>query len=104
MADASSSLTSAKLPAKLKSIQEEGAKMPIYEYLCPECKHKFEVRKPFDKAGQETHCPKCGKVASRLFSRFASFSKDSAGVSSPIAGTDSSCAGCTASNCSSCGS
>ncbi len=77
--------------------------MPIYEYLCPECKCKFEVRKPFDQAGSETNCPKCGKTASRLFSRFASFSKDSAGISSPIAGAGSSCDSCSASNCASCG-
>ncbi len=76
--------------------------MPIYEYLCTECKYKFEVRKPFDKAGSETSCPKCGKPASRLFSRIASFSKDSAGISSPIAGNGSSCDSCAASSCSSC--
>jgi len=77
--------------------------MPIYEYLCPACNYKFEMRRPLGEASSETRCPKCGGVASRLFSRFACFSKDSSGTSSPIAGTGSSCDSCTAANCASCG-
>lgn len=77
--------------------------MPIYEYLCADCDHRFEMIRPISKASMETPCPKCGRPARRLFSRFASFSKNSNGISSPVAGTGSSCASCTASNCADCG-
>ena len=40
--------------------------MPIYQYLCPSCNHKFESRQGFnDKC--RVHCPKCNNGARRLF-------------------------------------
>jgi putative FmdB family regulatory protein len=41
--------------------------MPLYEYLCNKCGHKFEeIRKFSDK--QPTKCPKCGGVIEQLIS------------------------------------
>ena len=40
--------------------------MPIYQYLCPSCNHKFEIRQPFSDNGQAS-CPKCKNGARRLF-------------------------------------
>jgi len=36
--------------------------MPIYEYLCQECGHKFEVMQRLSDAPQTT-CPACSKEA-----------------------------------------
>ena len=42
--------------------------MPIYEYQCPKCQHRFEEWvKLADAHGQEP-CPKCGTPAPRIMS------------------------------------
>jgi putative FmdB family regulatory protein len=41
--------------------------MPLYEYLCQKCGHRFEeIRKFSDK--QPTKCPKCGGVLEQVIS------------------------------------
>jgi len=40
--------------------------MPMYEYRCA-CGHKFDVRVPLELRATAT-CPRCGKVASKIFS------------------------------------
>lgn len=40
--------------------------MPVYEYECERCQHRFEIRQSFsDKARAE--CPKCKEPARRVF-------------------------------------
>ncbi len=40
--------------------------MPIYEYECSKCGHRFEVKQGFnDKPGAE--CPQCQEIARRVF-------------------------------------
>ena len=80
--------------------------MPIYEYLCPECEHKFEKLRPLSQADQTAECPKCRKEARRQLSTFACFSADPSGLISRVAGTSggSSCGGCSSGSCSTCGS
>jgi putative FmdB family regulatory protein len=46
--------------------------MPIYEYLCPTCDHKFEKLQPMSASGAE--CPRCEQPAKRALSVFASLS------------------------------
>lgn len=46
--------------------------MPIYEYQCSACKHKFELLQKFSDPA-EGKCPKCGKEAKRIISQ-SSFS------------------------------
>ena len=41
--------------------------MPLYDYLCRDCGHRFELRQGFD-ADTMTDCPVCGKPAERQIS------------------------------------
>jgi putative FmdB family regulatory protein len=41
--------------------------MPLYEYECSACAHRFEVIQKYSDAPIET-CPKCGSPVSKLFS------------------------------------
>ena len=41
--------------------------MPIYEYQCPDCGHRFEALQKFSDAPIDT-CPKCGKTVHKLMS------------------------------------
>jgi putative FmdB family regulatory protein len=75
--------------------------MPIHEYMCPGCKLRFELLCRFGEAVDEASCPRCRNKASRVFSSFSSFSRDSAGQSAPIAG-NTSCGGCSATSCDTC--
>jgi putative FmdB family regulatory protein len=40
--------------------------MPIYEYMCPKCNLRFELRQSFS-AESVASCPKCQNGARRLF-------------------------------------
>lgn len=43
--------------------------MPIYEFECPCCGHKFEKRWSITHAGRKTYpCPQCQGKAKRVFS------------------------------------
>jgi putative FmdB family regulatory protein len=75
--------------------------MPIYEYLCPECNFKFELLRQQSQATESVSCPRCHNGAKRIFSAFASFSKGSEGLSTPIGGS-SSCSSCSATSCDTC--
>jgi putative FmdB family regulatory protein len=75
--------------------------MPIYEYFCPVCKTKFELLRPLSAVDDDAACPDCKTPSSRTLSKFACYTKDSGGSSSSVGG--SSCSGCSATNCSSCG-
>jgi putative FmdB family regulatory protein len=44
--------------------------MPIYEYKCPECGHRFDLLQPME-AEKKADCEKCGREARRIFSRVA---------------------------------
>lgn len=78
--------------------------MPLYEYECASCKLIFELLKSFGCADEGICCPRCNRSARRKLSVFASFSKDSGGQTSRVAGNGSGCSSCSSSNCSTCGS
>ncbi len=40
--------------------------MPLYEYECGKCAHRFELRKSFSE-GASAKCPKCNSDALRIF-------------------------------------
>ncbi len=40
--------------------------MPIYEYECGSCQHRFELKQSFNDKPQAA-CPKCKKKARRVF-------------------------------------
>lgn len=74
--------------------------MPIYEYVCSDCKNKFELLKPMSQAGKAAVCPKCGGKAGRVLSRFSSRADDS--MDFPDYGGGSSCSTCSTGSCDSC--
>ena len=76
--------------------------MPIYEYVCPRCKAKFELLRPMRQAGEKGECPQCKQPAEPVPSHYACYTRDGGGASAPVGG--SSCSGCSASSCDSCGS
>ncbi len=40
--------------------------MPIYEYECSKCGHRFEVKQNFN-AEPQAECPQCKEIARRIF-------------------------------------
>jgi len=41
--------------------------MPVYDYECPACQHKFEVTRKFSETGGST-CSRCGAEGRRVYS------------------------------------
>ena len=71
--------------------------MPIYEFICPRCKHEFEEL--VFKQDEEVLCPECScKKVERALSVF-SYSSGGSYHSSE----GNSCDGCHKSHCSDCG-
>jgi putative FmdB family regulatory protein len=61
--------------------------MPLYEYRCTSCGHRFEVLQPVGAGNETLTCPQCGLARpERQLSTFA-------------ASTKASDAGCGASGC-----
>ncbi len=75
--------------------------MPLYEYVCPECKSRFELLRRISQIDEEVLCPHCNRRADKVISSFACISMDESGNSSPIGG--SSCSSCSTGSCGSCG-
>lgn len=71
--------------------------MPIYEYLCSNCKLKFELIRPMSQSGEGAPCPSCGSSAQRVLSLF---SRRLEGT--PASGGSSPCTTCSADTCSTC--
>lgn len=47
--------------------------MPLYEYVCEGCDHRYEAMQPISAKPEETICPKCNTTKSRrIMSSFAS--------------------------------
>ena len=44
--------------------------MPIYEYYCGACKHKYDSMRPMAKRDDSAPCPKCGQSGERQLSAF----------------------------------
>ena len=40
--------------------------MPLYEYRCKECSHRFESYRRLSDAGKEETCPACGGGAEKM--------------------------------------
>ena len=46
--------------------------MPIYEYTCRDCGHRFEELQRLGDSGEKVRCPVCGRIgADRQLSTFA---------------------------------
>lgn len=59
--------------------------MPIYEYQCKKCGHRFELIRRLSDTDATAKCPRCGEAKpERLISSFGSpGSKDSCSISMP---------------------
>jgi putative FmdB family regulatory protein len=57
--------------------------MPLYEYSCCKCGHKFEMYRFFYQNDEHVECPECGeKEAEKCFSTFSSSSTSSCSTTS----------------------
>jgi len=74
--------------------------MPLYEYYCPTCSHKFEVLRPMSRSDEPATCPEGHDGAERVVSLFASFSKAADGSTAPVGGNP--CGTCSLDSCSTC--
>ena len=71
--------------------------MPIYEYYCDRCQHKYESMRPVSRRDELAPCPKCGESGQRQLSvfafrdgRYGHFAKSSAPTSSSSKPADKS--------------
>ncbi|HIL31604.1 MAG TPA: zinc ribbon domain-containing protein [Dehalococcoidia bacterium] len=72
--------------------------MPLYEYLCPTCDHKFEKLQSMTSTGAD--CPNCEQPSKRAISVFASVTRGGAsemptsmGPLPPLSGGGGGCCG-----------
>ncbi len=80
--------------------------MPLYEYVCSDCKSTFELRRSMKDIDAPAECPEChGAHVARQMSRVAAFSHgDGGSVSALGGGGGCGCASCGGGSCSTCGS
>ena len=57
--------------------------MPLYEYSCADCHHRFEILQRLDQDAGDLVCPRCG--GERLEKQFSTFASTSNGKSSSAA-------------------
>ena len=74
--------------------------MPIYEYICQNCKQEFEIIRPMSQSDSPLACASCGRE--NIKRKLSLFHAESGGKS--VAGTSApSCTSCASGNCASCG-
>lgn len=74
--------------------------MPIYEYVCKDCGHVFELIRPMSEADKAGPCVACGSLqTSRRLSRF--FAESSGRAVSGM--SQVACGSCSSGNCAQCG-
>jgi putative FmdB family regulatory protein len=74
--------------------------MPIYEYVCLNCKHEFEAIRPMSQADQPMACTHCG--GEDIKRKLSLFYAESGGRA--VAGTsEPTCGSCQGGNCAACG-
>lgn len=67
--------------------------MPIYEFACTRCDHKFEQLRPMDRMAEPAQCPMCDSDSKRQLSVFSAFMTTEGGQTSAIAGAGGGCCG-----------
>jgi len=53
--------------------------MPMYEYECPRCSTRFDLRRGISERDEEVTCPNCGDEHARRVPAFAVFTPRSSG-------------------------
>ncbi|MGD8406195.1 MAG: zinc ribbon domain-containing protein [Anaerolineales bacterium] len=72
--------------------------MPIYEYICLDCKKEYEILRSYNESDQPLACDECG--GENVKRKLSVFFAQSGGSTISGAGGCNSCAG---GNCGSCG-
>ena len=67
--------------------------MPIYEYVCATCEHKFDKLQSMSTMGSD--CPRCNQRAHRAISLFSAVTTGDDGELSYVPGAGAGC-GCSA--------
>ncbi len=63
--------------------------MPIYEYRCEDCDHRFEILQRLGEGADGLSCPDCG--APRLSKMFSTFAANADGGSAQPAAAGAGC-------------
>ncbi len=72
--------------------------MPVYEYVCLDCRNRFDALRPMAQADAPIPCEDCGSQhSSRTLSLFYAQSDGRA-----VAGTQAGCPDCAGGHCASC--
>ena len=72
----------------------EEFKMPIYDFKCDKCGHRFELFTSISRRSQAA-CPKCGGSVSRVYEgKWSMGVKPSGGSGCACGGNCAGCAGC----------
>lgn len=66
--------------------------MPLYEYVCSTCRHKFEKLSPMASSNDGAPCPQCGERSPRALSVFTAFSRSGEGEMPAMVGGGGGCA------------
>jgi putative FmdB family regulatory protein len=76
--------------------------MPIYEYVCLDCKKEYEILRSFNESDQPLDCDECG---SENVKRKLSLAIAHSGGStvSGMGGGGGGCSSCAGGNCGTCG-
>ena len=71
--------------------------MPLYEYLCPTCNHKFDKLQSMSSQGAD--CPNCEQPAKRAISVFARVGKSGGEAASDFGPLPPMSGGCCGGSC-----
>lgn len=74
--------------------------MPIYEYICKECGHRFEALRSMKDADSPIACTECHSEQTR---RALSLCYSQSGGHALAGSTGGGCGSCSGGSCSSCG-
>lgn len=73
--------------------------MPIYEYICIDCKKEYEILRSFNESDQPIDCDECsGENMKRKLSVIYAHSGGST-----LSGAGGGCGSCAGGSCGSCG-
>jgi putative FmdB family regulatory protein len=73
--------------------------MPIYEYICSDCRTVFSELRTMQQADEPIACEKCGgSHTARKISLFAAHSEGRV-----VAGSNGGCTSCSGGTCTTCG-
>ena len=67
--------------------------MPIYEFTCTSCDHRFERLRSMNHMEEPANCPVCDSDSERELSVFSAFMSSDGGQLSAVPGAGGGCCG-----------